>query len=85
MLKAGITKPVQEATPWIKSFMLVKGKDKLGILKLCICLDPTNLNKAIVRELYHFKTPEDIAHLIARSCIMMVCNCRRGYWHQRIR
>ena len=27
MLKAGIIKPVQEATPWINSFMLVEGKD----------------------------------------------------------
>ena len=60
MLKAGIIKTVQEATPWINSFMLVEGKDKLGNLKLSICLDPTNLNEAIVRELYHFKTTEDM-------------------------
>ena len=54
MLKAGIIKPVQEAIPWINSFILVEGKDKLGNLKLCICLNPTKLNKAIVREPYHF-------------------------------
>ena len=79
MLKAGIIKLVQEATPWINSFMLVEGKDKLGNLKLCICPNPTNLNKAIVREPYHFKTLEDIAHLIADSYIMMVCDCKKGY------
>ena len=28
MLKAGIIKPIQEATSWINSFMLVKGKDR---------------------------------------------------------
>ena len=56
MLKAGIIKLVQEATPWINSFVLVEDKDKLGNLKLHIChLDPTNLNKAVVREPYHFK------------------------------
>ena len=76
MLQAGIIKPVKEATPWINSFIHVEGKDKLGNPKLCICLDPMNLNKAIVCELYHFKTPEDIAHLIANSCIMMVCDCK---------
>ena len=70
MLKVGIIKPVQEATPWINSFMLVEGKDKLGNLKLCICLNPTNLNMVIVREQYQFKTLEDIAHLIANLCIM---------------
>ena len=46
--------------------------------------DPMNLNKAIVHEPYHFKTLEDIAHLITGSCIMMVCDCKRGYWHQEL-
>ena len=84
MLKAGIIKPVQEATPWINSFVLVKGKDKLGNLKLHICLDPTNLNKAIVREPYHLKILEDITNLIADFCVMTVCNCKKGYWHQEL-
>ena len=84
MSKAGIIKPIHEATPWINSFILIKGKDKLGNLKLHISLDLTNLNKAVIRELYHFKTPEDTAHLIADSCVMMVCDCKKGYWHQEI-
>ena len=61
MLQAGVLKPVHDATPWFYSFVLVEGKDKSGNMKLCICLDPTNLNKAIIRESYHFRTPEDIA------------------------
>ena len=84
MLEAGVLKPVHEATPWINSFVLVESKDKLGNLKLRICLDPTNLNKAIVREPYHFRTPEDIAHLLAEACIMTVCDCKKGYWHQKL-
>ena len=69
---------------WINSFVLAEGKDKLGGLKLCICLDLTNLNKVIIREPYYFKTPEDIAHLIAESCIMTICDCKKGYWHQEL-
>ena len=84
MLKAGIIKPAHEATPWINSFILIEGKDQSGNLRLQICLDPTNLNKAVVRELYQFKTPEDIAHLIANSCVMMVCDCKKDYWHQEL-
>ena len=60
-LQAGVLKLVHHATPSINSFVLVEGKDKLGKLKLRICFDPTNLNKAIVCEPYHLKTPEDIA------------------------
>ena len=28
--------------------------------------------------------PEDIAHLLADACIMTVCNCMKGYWHQKL-
>ena len=84
MLQAGVLKPVTEAIVWINSFVLVESKDKSGNLKLCICLDPTNLNKAIILEPYHFKMPDDIAHLIADACIMTFCDCQKGYWHQEL-
>ena len=84
MLQAGVLVPVHEATPWINGFVLVESRDKVGNLKLCICLDPTNLNKAIVREPYHFRMPEDIACLLAEACVMTVCDCKKGYWHQKL-
>ena len=84
MLQAGVIVPLHKANPWINSFVLVEGKEKLGKLKLCICLDLTNLNKVITRESYHFRMPEEIAHLLAEVCIMTVCNCKKGYWHQRL-
>ena len=28
--------------------------------------------------------PEDIAHLLADACIMTVCDCKKGYWHQKL-
>ena len=83
MLQAGVLAPVHEAMSWINSFFLVESKDKLENLKLCICLDTINLNKAITRDPYHFRTPEDIAHLLADACIMTVCDCKKGYWHQK--
>ena len=84
MLQAEVLKPVHQATPGINSFVLVEGKDRLGNLKLRICLDPTNLNKPIVHEPYHFKTQEDIAHLLTEACVIMACDCRKGYWHQQL-
>ena len=78
MLQAGVIRLVTEATPWINSFILVEGKDKSGNPQLCICLDLMNLNKAVIHEPYHFKTTEDIAHLITNSCILMVCDCKRA-------
>ena len=28
--------------------------------------------------------PEDIAHLLADACLMTVCDCKKGYWHQKL-
>ena len=75
MLQFGVLEPVNQAAPGINSFVLVEGKDKLGNLKLRFCLDLTNLNKAIVHEPYHFKTPEDIAYLLAEACVITVFDC----------
>ena len=84
MLQARILVPVTQATPWINSFILVKSMDSQGQTKLHICLDPINLNKAMMREPYHFHTPEDISHLLTDACILTVCDCKKGYWHQMI-
>ena len=37
-----------------------------------------------MREPYHFKTLDDIAHLLADDYIMSVCDCKKGYWHQEL-
>ena len=84
MLKVGVLRPVHKATPWINSFVFVERKEKLENWKLRICLDPTNLNKVIVREPYYFKTPDDITYLLADACIMSVCDCKKSYWHQEL-
>ena len=84
MLQAGVLLPVTEATPWINSFVLVEKRGSHGQVKLRICLDPTNLNKAVTREPYHFRTPEDISHMLADACILTVCDCKKGYWHQTL-
>ena len=38
----------------------------------------------ILWEPYYFKTPEDIVHHIAETCIMTVCDCKKGYCHQQL-
>ena len=37
-----------------------------------------------MREPYHFCTLEDISHLLADACILTVCDCKKGYWHQML-
>ena len=77
MLQASVIIAVTEVTPWINSFVLVKSKNSQGQLKLRICLDPTNFNKVVPREPYHFCTLEDISHMLADACIFTVCDCKK--------
>lgn len=43
---AGVIEPVSKPTPWISSMLAVPKKNG----KIRICLDPKDLNKAILRE-----------------------------------
>ena len=38
----------------------------------------------MTREPYYLYTLEDISHMLADTCILTVCNCKKGYWHQRL-
>ena len=60
------------------------GKTRLATCSLESAWTAQTLNKVIVREPYHFKTPKDIAHLPADACIMSVSDCKKGYWHQQL-
>ena len=84
MLQAGYIKRVHEGTPWINSYVIVEGKDKQGKLKIRICLDPTNLNVAVVWEPWFSKTPDDIAHLLADAVIITTTDCTKGFWHEAL-
>ena len=57
MVEDSIITPVTEATDRVSPIVLVT---KPGTDKLRICIDPGELNKAIHREHYQIKTPEEI-------------------------
>ena len=56
LVKEGIITPVTESTKWLSSLDLVNKPKKL---KLIICIDPQNLNKALLRS--HYPLPTIVA------------------------
>ena len=58
MVKMGVIKPVTELTSWVSSFVAVmkKGKDEIRL-----CIDPKDLNGAILRQHYPMRTIEEVA------------------------
>ena len=60
MVHQGIIMKQMELTPWVSSLTYPKKPNG----KLRICLDPKDLNKAIIRENHKAPTLEEIAHVL---------------------
>ena len=77
MEQANIISKVDQPTPWVSSMVVIEKKN--GSVR--ICLDPRELNKAILRERHHIPTLDDIAHRFAGMKIFTILDMKHGYWH----
>lgn len=73
----GYIKKVIEPTSWVSSLVVVR---KPLTQKLRICIDPTNLNKAIKRQ--HYQTPciEEVVTKLKNAKIFSVLDAKDGFW-----
>ena len=77
---AGVIEPVSKPMPWISSMLAVPKKNG----KIRICLDPKDLNKAILRENYPMPTIEDIATRLHGAKVFSVLDAKNGFWHVKL-
>ena len=73
----GVIAQVTTPTNWISSIVAVPKKNG----KLRVCLDPKDLNRAILREKYQLPTVEDIATRLHGAKVFTVMDVRNGFWH----
>ena len=52
--------------------------------KIRICLDPKDLNKAILRENYPMPTIEEIATRLHGAKVFSVLEAKNGFWHVKL-
>jgi len=71
-----VLKKVDEATEWVNSMTVT---EKPGG-KIRICIDPTDLNRAIIREHSPLPTDEEIMTRLGGSKIFSKLDARDGYW-----
>ena len=76
MEETGVIKKVTEPTEWVSS--LVYAWKQSG--KLRICLDPRDLNKAIMRPHYPTNNLEDVSYKLKGAKIFSKLDARQGYW-----
>ena len=67
MQQAGFLVPVNQCTPWTSSYVNVEFEDTKGGKKFHICLDLTNLNKAVLCELFFTHTPNDVYAKLSKA------------------
>lgn len=77
MEASGIITRVDQPTEWVNSMVVVEKKNH----EVRICLDPRELNKAILREHHHIPTLDDIAHRFAGKKVFTILDMKHGYWH----
>ena len=77
MEDSDIIAKVTEPTDWVNSLVITE-KPKTG--KLCVCLDPQALNKAIRRSHYPMRTLDDILPQLADAKFFSILDARSGYW-----
>lgn len=64
-------------TSWVNSMVVVEKAN--GDLR--ICLDPKDLNKAVMREHHRIPTIQDIALKFRGMTCFSILDMRHGYWH----
>jgi len=77
MERNGIIKKRDEPTAWVNSMLIVEKKD--GSIRLC--LDPRELNKAIMREHYAVPTFDDVLPQLAGKKYFSIIDMKDGFWH----
>ena len=80
MVKAGVLTEVtpEMSTPeWLNSFMVVRKQN--GNLR--VCLDPTDLNKHIIRPICNMRILEEIINMLKGSMYFAVFDSTKSFFH----
>ena len=80
MLERGVIYKVNEPTEWVSS-LVVETKPSGDIR---VCLDPTNLNKAVLREYHPIPVVDDIVPELNGSDLFSKLDLKDGYWHIKL-
>ena len=77
LVNIGALKKVEQPTPWLSQIVITSKKN--GDIRMC--LDPKELNKALLREHYTLPILEDTVHELGQSCVFSKADLASGYWH----
>lgn len=75
-----ITQPVNEPLEWVNNIVIIEKPNKT----LKICIDPNELNKHIVQEIYPVPTLEEITPKLNNKNIFCVFDIKDAFYHIKL-
>lgn len=79
MVKQNVIREMTEATPAVSPMVVVKQRGKIRVV-----MDPTDVNKNVIRRHYPLKTLEEIAAKVAGSKVYTKLDCKKGFWQIKL-
>ena len=80
MEKNGVIEKVTKPTDWVNSIVIREKPNG----RLWLCLDPKDLNEAIMRDHYPTPTLEEITPKLAGARVFSKIDARNGYWNVKL-
>ena len=69
---------VDEPTEWVSRMVAASKKNSTDIR---LCIDPQQLNKAVLREMHPLPIIDDVLPELANAKVFSKFDLRNGYWH----
>ena len=76
MERQKVIKSIEEPTKWVNSLTYVSKRD--GSIR--VCLDPRQLNKALIRPYHQTTTVEELNHKFSGAKVFSKLDAKAGYW-----
>ena len=80
MENLGVIKKCVEPTAWVHSLVVAKKKNN----KIRVCLDPSNLNRVVMREHFPMQTVEDVISRMPHAKVFSVLDANHGFWQVKL-
>ncbi|XP_056000463.1 uncharacterized protein K02A2.6-like [Ostrea edulis] len=80
MEREGVIVKQREPTKWVNSMVTVTKPNG----KIRICVDPRDLNRAILREHFPLKTVEEVAAMMPGAKVYSKLDATSGFWQTKI-
>ena len=75
-----IIKKCVEPTAWVQSLVVAKKKNK----KIRVCLDPSNLNRVVMREHFPMQTMKDVISRMPHAKVFSILDANHGFWQVKL-